>query len=158
MADRPSANRVPLAEIHLRCTSAKEFRRKKLMRIKERDSRQARALGNEGEYRRLEFANRRASWEKSDLYSWKCIRITHPAPRPALISGTYRFISRVIDKALRYLQTTENAAVNIHNSNRSVRSHCKRSVTTVFTSLNLECIKTFRRSIIYGARLFIVYL
>jgi len=34
MADHPSANRVPLAEIHLRCTSAKEFRRKKLMRIK----------------------------------------------------------------------------------------------------------------------------
>lgn len=38
MADRPSANRVPLAEIHLRCTSAKEFRRKKLMRIKKGNS------------------------------------------------------------------------------------------------------------------------
>lgn len=43
MADRPSANRVPLAEIHLRCTSAKEFRRKKLMRIK-KGTRPARSL------------------------------------------------------------------------------------------------------------------
>lgn len=125
MADRPSANRVPLAEIHLRCTSAKEFRRKKLMRIKKgtRSLALARARGNEGE-RRL-VSRSRTPWaprEKSDLYiSEKCIRITHPALRPTLISGTYRFISRVIDSALRYLQTAENAAVNIHNSNRSAR-------------------------------------
>lgn len=43
MADRPSANREPPVEIHLRCTSAKEFRRKELMRIKKGDLKGARA-------------------------------------------------------------------------------------------------------------------
>lgn len=101
MADRPSANRVLLAEIHLRCTSAKEFRRKKLMRIKKRDSRLARPR----KWGRilvssLESSNR-GLLEKNQISIFLKIYSNHTAPRPALISGTYRFISRVIDSALR---------------------------------------------------------
>lgn len=60
MADRPSANREPPAEIHLRCTSAKEFRRKELMRIKKGD----RARENEREYEPFLVSSR----EKNQIY------------------------------------------------------------------------------------------
>lgn len=140
MVDRPSANRVPLAEIHLRCTSAKEFRRKELMRIKKGGENSREASGSEGEYpsstrephegfilrRPLSVSAKTAAATPSEvrfLHSRKIyIRTSHSrTARPALISGTYRFISRVVGGARQYLQIGGNAAVNIHNSNRSVQ-------------------------------------
>lgn len=97
MVDRPSANRELPAEIHLRCTSAKEFRRKELMRIKKGDPR---AQKREG----VRAPPRLFLREKSDLYIPENVYSNRAfVPRLALISGAYRFISRVIDSALPYL-------------------------------------------------------
>lgn len=81
MADRPSANREPPAEIHLRCTSAKEFRRKELMRIKKRLAEKARGSPSPSSSLIL--------GEKSDLYIPENVYSDRAfVPRLALISGT----------------------------------------------------------------------
>lgn len=67
MVDRPSANREPPAEIHLRCTSAKEFRRKELMRIKKGDPRAQKTRGSPSLSSSLPERKIRS------IYSWKCV-------------------------------------------------------------------------------------
>lgn len=84
MADRPSANREPPAEIHLRCTSAKEFRRKELMRIKKGDPR-ARKREREHESPSSSLPERKIRiyiFLKMCVYSNRAF-----VPRLALISG-----------------------------------------------------------------------